>query len=84
MLQNLPRLSRLDVSWNNLSCFFSEISILRRHTPFLVYLDARHNPWIKVPPSPLPQLFSSSSPSPHIAGAVQETHPQSIEDSPLP
>ena len=48
VMQNLPKLSELNVSWNGLTCYFSDVSVLRRHTPGLVSLDCRHNPWAQV------------------------------------
>ena len=46
--QSLPKLRKLNVSCNGLTCFFTDIGVLRRHTPALSSLDSQHNPWDKV------------------------------------
>lgn len=47
-LRDLERLKHLDVSWNKLTKSREEAAVLRKHTPTLLKLDTRHNPWKKV------------------------------------
>lgn len=47
-LKGLQRLKELDVSWNKLSKSREEVAVLRKHTPALLKLDTRYNPWEKV------------------------------------
>lgn len=47
-LRALGRLKQLDVSWNKLIKSREEAAVLRKHTPILLKLDTRHNPWEKV------------------------------------
>ncbi|XP_053088423.1 leucine-rich repeat-containing protein 9 isoform X1 [Pangasianodon hypophthalmus] len=44
-VRGLPRLRELDLRWNQLSRVREETSVLRKHTPSLLRLHARHNPW---------------------------------------
>ncbi|XP_056914426.1 leucine-rich repeat-containing protein 9 isoform X2 [Takifugu flavidus] len=46
-LRDLERLKHLDVSWNKLTKSREEAAVLRKHTPMLLKLDTRHNPWKK-------------------------------------
>lgn len=47
-LRGLERLKQLDISWNKLTKPREEAAVLRKHTPILLKLDARYNPWEKV------------------------------------
>uniref|UniRef100_A0A3P9HJB9 Leucine rich repeat containing 9 n=1 Tax=Oryzias latipes TaxID=8090 RepID=A0A3P9HJB9_ORYLA len=44
-LQGLKHLEHLDVCWNKLSKAREITSVLRKHTPALLKLDTRYNPW---------------------------------------
>ncbi|KAM3594085.1 uncharacterized protein V6R79_001921 [Siganus canaliculatus] len=44
-LRTLGQLKQLDVSWNQLTKTREETAVLRKHTPALLKLDTRHNPW---------------------------------------
>ncbi|XP_029900939.1 leucine-rich repeat-containing protein 9 [Myripristis murdjan] len=44
-LKGLGRLKQLDLSWNKLTKAREETAVLRKHTPALLKLDTRHNPW---------------------------------------
>uniref|UniRef100_A0A8D2KR37 Leucine rich repeat containing 9 n=1 Tax=Varanus komodoensis TaxID=61221 RepID=A0A8D2KR37_VARKO len=46
-IRALNKLKYLDLSWNQLKKVGEEISVLRKHTPSVVSLDIRHNPWHK-------------------------------------
>uniref|UniRef100_A0A3B5A6D4 Leucine-rich repeat-containing protein 9-like n=1 Tax=Stegastes partitus TaxID=144197 RepID=A0A3B5A6D4_9TELE len=46
-LRGLGQLKQLDVSWNKLTKAREETAVLRRHTPALLKLDTRYNPWDK-------------------------------------
>ena len=43
--QSLPKLTVLDVSWNNLSHLHQDITVLKKHVPLLQSLDTRYNYW---------------------------------------
>lgn len=43
--QSLPKLTVLDVSWNNLSHLHQDITVLKKHIPLLQSLDIRYNYW---------------------------------------
>ncbi|XP_038612832.1 leucine-rich repeat-containing protein 9 isoform X2 [Tachyglossus aculeatus] len=45
--RGLSKLKHLDLSWNQLKKSGEEINTLQRHTPNLLNLDIRHNPWQK-------------------------------------
>uniref|UniRef100_A0AAQ5ZN19 Leucine rich repeat containing 9 n=1 Tax=Amphiprion ocellaris TaxID=80972 RepID=A0AAQ5ZN19_AMPOC len=47
-LRGLGQLKQLDVCWNKLTKAREETSVLRKHTPALLKLDTRFNPWNKV------------------------------------
>ncbi|XP_037394804.1 leucine-rich repeat-containing protein 9 [Pygocentrus nattereri] len=44
-LRGLGRLTQLDLRWNQLTCMRDDAAVLRKHTPSLLRLDTRHNPW---------------------------------------
>jgi len=44
----MPRLTYLNVAWNQLQNIHEEISVLHKHAANLTTLDVRHNPWQKV------------------------------------
>ncbi|KAK2826054.1 hypothetical protein Q5P01_020268 [Channa striata] len=44
-LKGLRQLKHLDVSWNKLTNARDDSSVLRKHTPALLKLDTRYNPW---------------------------------------
>ncbi|TRY55271.1 hypothetical protein DNTS_015750, partial [Danionella cerebrum] len=44
-LRGLGRLTKLDLRWNQLTRVRDDMNILRKHTPTLLRLDTRHNPW---------------------------------------
>ncbi|XP_073775247.1 leucine-rich repeat-containing protein 9 isoform X2 [Danio rerio] len=44
-LRGLGRLIELDLCWNQLTRVRDDMNILRKHTPALLRLDTRHNPW---------------------------------------
>ncbi|XP_041669217.1 leucine-rich repeat-containing protein 9 [Cheilinus undulatus] len=46
-LRGLGRLKQLDVRWNNLTKTREDTAVLRKHTPALLRLDTRYNPWNK-------------------------------------
>ncbi|XP_034051302.1 leucine-rich repeat-containing protein 9 isoform X2 [Thalassophryne amazonica] len=46
-LKHLGQLKQVDVSWNKLTKTREEAAVLRKHTPALVKLDTRYNPWKK-------------------------------------
>uniref|UniRef100_A0A8C5RGK4 Leucine rich repeat containing 9 n=1 Tax=Laticauda laticaudata TaxID=8630 RepID=A0A8C5RGK4_LATLA len=46
-IRGLNKLKYLDLSWNQLKKPAEEIGVLRKHTPMLLSLDIRHNPWHK-------------------------------------
>uniref|UniRef100_A0A1A7XEU2 Leucine rich repeat containing 9 n=1 Tax=Iconisemion striatum TaxID=60296 RepID=A0A1A7XEU2_9TELE len=46
-LRRLARLKQLDVSWNRLTKAREDTAVLRKHSPALLKLDTRHNPWNK-------------------------------------
>ncbi|XP_042302422.1 leucine-rich repeat-containing protein 9 isoform X2 [Sceloporus undulatus] len=46
-IRGLNKLKYLDLSWNQLKKAGEEISVLRKHTPAVLSLDIRHNPWHK-------------------------------------
>ena len=46
--QALPKLIKLDISWNGFSSYHDDVAVLRRHCPALCCLDASNNPWNKV------------------------------------
>ncbi|XP_028251518.1 leucine-rich repeat-containing protein 9 [Parambassis ranga] len=46
-LRGLGQLKQLDVRWNNLTKAREDTAVLRKHTPALLKLDTRHNPWDK-------------------------------------
>uniref|UniRef100_A0A8D3DYT0 Leucine rich repeat containing 9 n=1 Tax=Scophthalmus maximus TaxID=52904 RepID=A0A8D3DYT0_SCOMX len=47
-LRGLGHLKQLDVRWNSLSRARENAVVLRRHTPALLKLDTRYNPWKRV------------------------------------
>uniref|UniRef100_A0A8C7XE01 Leucine rich repeat containing 9 n=1 Tax=Oryzias sinensis TaxID=183150 RepID=A0A8C7XE01_9TELE len=47
-LQGLKHLEHLDVCWNKLSKAREITSVLRKHTPALLKLDTRYNPWSRI------------------------------------
>lgn len=47
-IRGLSKLKYFDLSWNQLKKTGEEINVLRKHTPNLLSLDIRHNPWHKV------------------------------------
>ncbi|XP_025062921.1 leucine-rich repeat-containing protein 9 [Alligator sinensis] len=46
-IRGLSKLKYFDLSWNQLKKTGEEINVLRKHTPNLLSLDIRHNPWHK-------------------------------------
>ena len=48
MLQALPSLLELDISWNSLVSYHDDVAVMQQHCPALSTLDARNNPWYKV------------------------------------
>ncbi|XP_053132331.1 leucine-rich repeat-containing protein 9 isoform X2 [Hemicordylus capensis] len=46
-IRGLNKLKHLDLSWNQLKKAGEEINVLRKHTPMVLSLDIRHNPWHK-------------------------------------
>uniref|UniRef100_A0A673C753 Leucine rich repeat containing 9 n=1 Tax=Sphaeramia orbicularis TaxID=375764 RepID=A0A673C753_9TELE len=44
-LRGLGKLKQLDVRWNMLTKAREDSAVLREHTPVLLKLDSRHNPW---------------------------------------
>ncbi|XP_062851756.1 leucine-rich repeat-containing protein 9 isoform X2 [Trichomycterus rosablanca] len=44
-VQGLPRLKQLDLRWNQLSLVKEDTVVLHKHTPSLLQLDTRYNPW---------------------------------------
>ncbi|XP_038584816.1 leucine-rich repeat-containing protein 9 isoform X3 [Micropterus salmoides] len=44
-LRGLGQLKQLDVRWNNLTKAREDTAVLRKHTPALLKLDTRYNPW---------------------------------------
>ncbi|XP_072222222.1 leucine-rich repeat-containing protein 9 [Leuresthes tenuis] len=46
-LRGLGQLRQLDVCWNKLTKAREDTSVLRKHTPALLKLDTRYNPWNK-------------------------------------
>ncbi|XP_037551277.1 leucine-rich repeat-containing protein 9 [Nematolebias whitei] len=44
-LRGLKHLKELDVSWNELTKAREDSAVLRKHTPVLMKLDTRYNPW---------------------------------------
>ncbi|XP_034531605.1 leucine-rich repeat-containing protein 9 isoform X2 [Notolabrus celidotus] len=46
-LRRLGQLKQLDVSWNKLTKARDDTAVLRKHTPALLRLNIRHNPWNK-------------------------------------
>ncbi|XP_037343021.2 leucine-rich repeat-containing protein 9 [Pungitius pungitius] len=46
-LRKLERLKLLDLRWNKLTKAREDTAVLRKHTPALLKLDTRHNPWIR-------------------------------------
>lgn len=47
-LRSLGQLKQLDVSWNKLTKAREDTAVLRKHTPALLRLDTRYNPWNRV------------------------------------
>lgn len=47
-LRGLGQLKQLDVRWNNLTKAREDTAVLRKHTPALLKLDTRYNPWNRV------------------------------------
>ncbi len=43
--QSLPKLSILDVSWNQLHHLYTNVSILKKHVNTIQSLDISRNPW---------------------------------------
>ncbi|KAM7375862.1 hypothetical protein PAMP_005628 [Pampus punctatissimus] len=46
-LRGLGQLKQLDVRWNKLTNAREDTAVLRKHTPTLLKLDTRYNPWNK-------------------------------------
>uniref|UniRef100_A0A803SPY2 Leucine rich repeat containing 9 n=1 Tax=Anolis carolinensis TaxID=28377 RepID=A0A803SPY2_ANOCA len=46
-IRGLNKLKHLDLSWNQLKRAGEEISVLRKHTPAVLSLNLKHNPWHK-------------------------------------
>ncbi|KAL8168768.1 UNVERIFIED_CONTAM: hypothetical protein K2H54_016478 [Gekko kuhli] len=46
-IRGLNKLKHLDLSWNQLKKTGEEIHVLRRHTPTVLTLNIKHNPWHK-------------------------------------
>lgn len=47
-LRRLGQLKQLDVRWNKLTKVREDTAVLRKHTPALLKLDTRYNPWNRV------------------------------------
>lgn len=47
-LRGLGQLKELDVRWNKLTNAREDTAVLRKHTPALLKLDTRYNPWNRV------------------------------------
>lgn len=47
-LRRLRQLKQLDLRWNMLTKAREDTAVLRKHTPALLKLDTRYNPWIRV------------------------------------
>lgn len=47
-LRALGQLKQLDVRWNKLTRAREDTAVLRKHTPALLKLDTRYNPWNRV------------------------------------
>lgn len=47
-LRGLGQLKQLDVRWNKLTKVGEDSTVLRKHTPALLKLDTRYNPWNRV------------------------------------
>lgn len=47
-LRVLGQLKELNVSWNKLTKAREDVAVLRKHTPTLLKLDTRYNPWNRV------------------------------------
>ncbi|TNN84206.1 Leucine-rich repeat-containing protein 9 [Liparis tanakae] len=47
-LRRLGQLKQLDLRWNMLTKAREDTAVLRKHTPALLKLDTRYNPWIRV------------------------------------
>uniref|UniRef100_A0A3B3ZSQ7 Uncharacterized protein n=1 Tax=Periophthalmus magnuspinnatus TaxID=409849 RepID=A0A3B3ZSQ7_9GOBI len=47
-MRSLPKLKDLDVRWNKLTRAREDMTVLMKHTPALLRLDTRHNPWKRV------------------------------------
>lgn len=47
-LRGLGQLKQLDVRWNKLTNAREDTAVLRKHTPALLKLDTRYNPWNRV------------------------------------
>lgn len=47
-LRALGHLKQLDVRWNQLTRARENTTVLRKHTPALLKLDTRYNPWNRV------------------------------------
>uniref|UniRef100_A0A8C4GVW8 Leucine rich repeat containing 9 n=1 Tax=Dicentrarchus labrax TaxID=13489 RepID=A0A8C4GVW8_DICLA len=47
-LRGLGQLKHLDVRWNKLTNAREDTAVLRKHTPALLKLDTRYNPWNRV------------------------------------
>lgn len=47
-LRGLGELKQLDVRWNKLTKVREDTAVLRKHTPALLKLDTRYNPWNRV------------------------------------
>uniref|UniRef100_A0A8C9XFC8 Leucine rich repeat containing 9 n=1 Tax=Sander lucioperca TaxID=283035 RepID=A0A8C9XFC8_SANLU len=48
-LRRLGQLKQLDLRWNKLTNAREDTAVLRKHTPALLKLDTRYNPWNRVP-----------------------------------
>ncbi|XP_068436972.1 leucine-rich repeat-containing protein 9 isoform X2 [Clinocottus analis] len=46
-LRRLGQLKQLDLRWNQLTKSKEDTAVLKKHTPALLKLDTRYNPWIK-------------------------------------
>uniref|UniRef100_A0A3B4DQA9 Leucine rich repeat containing 9 n=1 Tax=Pygocentrus nattereri TaxID=42514 RepID=A0A3B4DQA9_PYGNA len=62
-LRGLGRLTQLDLRWNQLTCMRDDAAVLRKHTPSLLRLDTRHNPWTTQVRKPYRLLFSNEKSS---------------------
>jgi len=47
-LKRLGQLKQLDLRWNKLTKAREDTAVLRKHTPALLRLDTRYNPWNRV------------------------------------